>query len=348
MTKSFGLLLLVLFFVSSAVHAQDFVCPSPSQQTDTNIKGELDGRAQTFLKLGDAQLKGGVEKTVVDLFSKYPNADRVAIVNSLISTTCNIIRSSKQMTDAEKLDKWLSIFPTIRTFLPADKSENGAGLFLDLAVLPLELQKSSADSSLGPTKFVGGVSVRGEFDKKSQEFKWINFPEYYYRSAGFDIRIIFGSKNEAISIFVGLLADAPKPGPIVATGDWPIEAKALPMAWKDLKFKNVGNEDCEQWVNTAASASLVSITCNYIYIRPGSSTYNRQTCYFSAGYSDGAFGVALVDNAPELSSFDVSKWEEQKLSESKIKSLTWNRIKDHSFNYFMLTCDEKLVKQDWN
>jgi hypothetical protein len=312
------------------------------------MKGELDGRAQTFLKLGDAQLKGGVEKTVVDLFSKYPNADRVAIVNSLMSTTCNIIRNSKQMTDTEKLDKWLSIFPVIRTFLPADKSENGAGMFLDLTALPLGLQKSSADSSFGPTKFVGNVSIRGDFDQKSGAYKWQNLREYYYRSAGFDIRIVFGSNNEAISIFVGLLADAKKPGAVVAIGGWPIEVKALPIAWENLKFKHVGDEECEQWVNSAASASLVSITCSYIYKAPGGSTYNKRSCYFSAGYSDGAFGVALVDDPPGITSFDTNRWEEQKMSESKIKSLTWSRIKDHSFNYFMLTCDERLVKQDWN
>jgi hypothetical protein len=93
---------------------------------------------------------------------------------------------------------------------------------------------------------------------------------------------------------------------------------------------------------------LVSITCNYVYGPPGASTYNKQFCYFSAGFSDGAFGVALVDNGPEISSADINLWEQQNTPESKIKSLTWSRIKDRSFNYFMVTCDERLVKQDWN
>jgi hypothetical protein len=58
--------------LAGVAQSQDFQCPSPAQQTEANIKGELDGKAQTFLKLGGAELKGNVEKTVVDLFSKYP------------------------------------------------------------------------------------------------------------------------------------------------------------------------------------------------------------------------------------------------------------------------------------
>jgi len=81
----------------------DFPCPPPSEQKDTNIEGDIEGKAQTLLKIGTAELKGTAKKTVVDLFSAYPNADRVAIINSMLSTTCNLIRTSK-LSDTEKLD----------------------------------------------------------------------------------------------------------------------------------------------------------------------------------------------------------------------------------------------------
>jgi hypothetical protein len=114
-----------------------------------------------------------------------------------------------------------------------------------------------------------------------------------------------------------------------------------------VKFKHVGRKDCDQWVNSAASASLVSITCPYSHTPPGSSVASRMSCYFSAGYSDGAFGVDLVADSPELSSFDVDKWTEKNFSDQKIQELTWQSIKDRSLNYLMITCDERLIKQDF-
>jgi hypothetical protein len=337
----------VVFDRASA--ADDFVCPTPSQQVvDVTVKAEVDGKAQTFLRMGQAELKGGVERQVTELFSKYPNADRVAVINSLLSTTCYLIRNSKQMTDEQKFDKWMAVLPVIRTYLPADKSQSFPQPFLDLATLSLGQQRASIVGALGAAKFVGDIPIRGDQDPKTQVFKWHNFHESYYQSAGYDIRIVYGSNNDAISIFVGLLAEEENPGPIVSFGDWPVETKTLPMRWGNLKFKHVGWKECDQWVNTAMSASLVSITCPYQYRPRGGSTYNRQSCFFSAGYSDGAFGVRLVEDHPELTSFDVDKWREKNLSDEKIRELTWQSIKDRSFNYFMLTCDERLLKQDWN
>jgi hypothetical protein len=48
--------------------AEGFDCPTPVQQTGADIKGDINGHAQTFLKLGGADLKASVEKTTVDLF----------------------------------------------------------------------------------------------------------------------------------------------------------------------------------------------------------------------------------------------------------------------------------------
>ena len=106
---------------SSPSAAQDFQCPSPAQQTNSNLRVEVDGKAQTVLRLGAADLKGSVERTVEDLYSKYPNADRVAIASMMLSTTCQLIRNSRQLTNSEKFEKWMAVLQIIRTFLPDDR-----------------------------------------------------------------------------------------------------------------------------------------------------------------------------------------------------------------------------------
>jgi hypothetical protein len=274
--------LLILLWAAPS-RGEDFPCPNPSQQTDSDIKGEVDGKAQTFLKLGGAELKGNVEKTVVDLFSKYPNADRVAIVNTLLSTTCLMIRNSKQLNDVEKFDKWMAVLPIIQTFLQGEKNSDYKAPVLNLETIELGMQKQFADSVLGKAKFVGNVEIRGEKDAKTGVFSWEKRKEYYYRYAGADVRIIFDDDGMAISIFVGLWGNE---NAVYLTngGDWPLNTKNdQPIKWADLKFRDVGDENCNQWVNTAASAGVVSITCEYTHHTPGGSSYNKSECFFPVG-----------------------------------------------------------------
>jgi len=107
-------------WISSAT-AQSFRCPEPVQQVTTEIKGDLNGQAQTLIKLGTADLKGHFETTVVDLLSKYQNSDRVAIAQNLLSTACQFLRNSNE---PNKFDKWLVIIPLITEYFPPQKSEN--------------------------------------------------------------------------------------------------------------------------------------------------------------------------------------------------------------------------------
>lgn len=108
------------FASATIVSAADFPCPAPVQQTQDEIKGDIDGQAQTLFKIGAAQLKGAVQTSVVDLFSKYPNADKVAMLQDLLSTSCNLIKNSS-MSDGEKFDRWMTIFPQVKSFFPDDK-----------------------------------------------------------------------------------------------------------------------------------------------------------------------------------------------------------------------------------
>src|SRR5262245_7747117 len=75
----------------TAARAQGFDCPEPMKQVSSNIKGEIGGQAQGLLKMAGVDLKGAMETSVVNLFEKYPNADRIAIVQNYQSMTCNVI-----------------------------------------------------------------------------------------------------------------------------------------------------------------------------------------------------------------------------------------------------------------
>jgi hypothetical protein len=112
----------------AAAKAADFTCPSPAEQTGSNLNVDVTGEAQTILKIGNADLKGHVEKTIVDLYSKYPHADKIIILRDLLSTTCNLIKSSSQLTDEQKIDKWYAVFPLIQHLMQSSEADHDQGL----------------------------------------------------------------------------------------------------------------------------------------------------------------------------------------------------------------------------
>jgi hypothetical protein len=113
--------LMLCILANTKLFAADFQCPAATEQKDSDINGDITGKAQTLLNIGDAEIQGTVRKTVVDLFSKYPNADRVAIINTLISVTCNFIKNSSTLTDDQKLDRWMAVYPAILNLMPSNK-----------------------------------------------------------------------------------------------------------------------------------------------------------------------------------------------------------------------------------
>jgi hypothetical protein len=178
---------------------------------------------------------------VVDLFSKYPGADRVAIITTMLSTTCVMIRNSKQLTDAQKFDKWIAVLPVIRTFLPQEKRSQYIPPVLDLGSLELGMQKVYADKLLGTPRTFRPIEIRAdEPDPKTGVFEWYKKREYYYRRTGLDIRIIYDDDGLASSIFVGLGADENSVS-LVSTQDWPGGELNRPVRWSSLRFIDVGD-----------------------------------------------------------------------------------------------------------
>ena len=82
--------------------------PMPDKITQVNhdVRSDVKAGIGTLGKLKAGQL--GVETDVVakNLFDKYPNADRLVVVQMMAATYCPMIRDSKTLKDYEKLRMW--------------------------------------------------------------------------------------------------------------------------------------------------------------------------------------------------------------------------------------------------
>jgi hypothetical protein len=63
---------MIIVMSRSAVCAVDFPCPEPTKQVQSEIAGDVQGQAQGLVKLATAELKGGVQKTIVNLWESTP------------------------------------------------------------------------------------------------------------------------------------------------------------------------------------------------------------------------------------------------------------------------------------
>ena len=96
--------------------AQGFECPAPMKQVSANVKGEIDAQAQGLLKVAGVGFKGAVETSVVNLFEKYPNADKIAMVQNYQSLACNVIKSST-LPDERKFTMILELAGSLEKFI---------------------------------------------------------------------------------------------------------------------------------------------------------------------------------------------------------------------------------------
>jgi hypothetical protein len=78
-------------------------CGNPPRVDDQTLKGDLDGKAQFLSKLvGDANLKGRIETTRTDIFSKYPNAGAAHSDAYLEYMFCSFVLSDPKLPSQEK------------------------------------------------------------------------------------------------------------------------------------------------------------------------------------------------------------------------------------------------------
>ena len=101
-TPSAGAILALLFFSHPTLAIN---CPTPAAQFDKDFRLDLKGKGEVgkLLKLGSGEIDAVLESKVHDLFSKYPNADKLVLQNWTMSMICQQLNESTTLSDQEKL-----------------------------------------------------------------------------------------------------------------------------------------------------------------------------------------------------------------------------------------------------
>ena len=98
--------ILGLILTPCEVYAAPITCPEPPQQFSEEISGdatlELKG---LFSRLVSGELTGDLRMTTEDVFSRYPNADRIILGQGIFSIYCQLIDGSAELSDEMKLQQ---------------------------------------------------------------------------------------------------------------------------------------------------------------------------------------------------------------------------------------------------
>lgn len=76
----------------------------PNIDVSTNTKTQVEGAARSLLKIvgGEVRVSHEAEKQVHNLYSKYPNADKLVLKRSLIYMFCTMLEDDEKISQEEK------------------------------------------------------------------------------------------------------------------------------------------------------------------------------------------------------------------------------------------------------
>ena len=80
--------------------------PDKITQVNRDVRSDVNASVGSLGKLKAGEV--GVKTDVVakNLFEKYPNTDRIIVVQMMAATYCSLLRDSKTVRDSEKLRLW--------------------------------------------------------------------------------------------------------------------------------------------------------------------------------------------------------------------------------------------------
>lgn len=91
---------------SSVASAETSVCGPPPVVADEKLKGEIEGQAELVLKfLGNARLSGNIQKARKDVFSNYPNADKLRTDTFFQYQFCLLLMKDDSLNDKQKREE---------------------------------------------------------------------------------------------------------------------------------------------------------------------------------------------------------------------------------------------------
>jgi hypothetical protein len=94
----------VLTFSFAVASSRADVCPPPPQQIAKDVATDAKVKIGNLGPLSAGEVDAKITPVTRELFSKYPNADKVVVAQMIVSTTCNLLVSSG-LTGRELADR---------------------------------------------------------------------------------------------------------------------------------------------------------------------------------------------------------------------------------------------------
>jgi hypothetical protein len=106
------LLSLVVVVASFPALAQPICGDAPKDVpilTQEQLKGDVTGKAQTFMKLGAAQIQGAVDTSKTELYEQHKDVDKHQIDMYFMWVSCQLITSNKTMSAPDQINLWIKV-----------------------------------------------------------------------------------------------------------------------------------------------------------------------------------------------------------------------------------------------
>jgi hypothetical protein len=124
-------------FAASVAFGQDCEPLKPVRPIDTELKNATEVQANALLKfLGSGSIKNEFEKIEKNSLRDLPNADRVHQWDSFVYMLCTLLRSSKSISESEKLNMYFKLLEEYRGG-PPDANGKASSLFVRVEVSDL-------------------------------------------------------------------------------------------------------------------------------------------------------------------------------------------------------------------
>lgn len=207
----------ICFLMLSVSTALAIDCPEPPKQIAQDVEGNIRGELQGIIgKILSAQAGGEIKTITNNLFENYPNADRLVIVNGIMSIYCQVIDESAELSDREKLEAIGRMNLEILNFInpPSideetkskieDTRRQVTSITRDLGNRWLTTSANGVDTwsagfPAGSTIRSFGLNCRAEITTKSQS------NDMYYQITGNDAVPVVGNEGESVQISIKLL-----------------------------------------------------------------------------------------------------------------------------------------------
>lgn len=102
------LFVLITILFSGFVYAQDlaYLCGDPPPVDNTQLKSDIEGKANLLKRfVGNVALKGSIESSRKEIFSKYPSADKLVVDHYITYQTCVLLMNDTSLNTRQKLEE---------------------------------------------------------------------------------------------------------------------------------------------------------------------------------------------------------------------------------------------------